>query len=202
MYTKEEIECTVKHKGYLWFENNDYNINIVLVRTIFKTVEGKVNNKVTNLFDDYITISFKENGKWQFYSWPATTDPGNKAMIKYSNPNGVAKLVPGQYRSTHEVRKHQGKYDALCQKWGAELKVWRDKTKDYVYDHGKIYTDAGGINIHKAGAASTYVENWSEGCSVFKYAKDFDVFMKYIKKAKAKYGNSFTVTLIESTDIK
>ena len=54
----------------------------------------------------------------------------------------------------------------------------------------------------KAGADSTYVENWSEGCQVFKRSKDFDEFMAICRKAREKHGNSFTYTLIESTDIK
>ena len=58
------------------------------------------------------------------------------------------------------------------------------------------------INIHKAGADSTYVENWSEGCQVFKRSKDFDEFMAICRKAREKHGNSFTYTLIESSDIK
>lgn len=202
MYTKEQIEKAVKGKGYTWFENGDYNLNIVCVRTIHKDKDGKINNKVTNLFDDYITLNFKIDGKWQSFSWMATTDPGNKAFLKPSNKNGVARLIPGQYRSTHEVRKHQGKYDALCQKFGAKLKVWRDNNKDLIMNENKIFDDVSGLNIHKAGTASTYVENWSEACMVFKYAKDFEVFMKYVKIALKKYSNSFTITLIESTDIK
>ncbi len=59
-----------------------------------------------------------------------------------------------------------------------------------------------GINIHKAGADSTYVENWSEGCQVFKKSADFDAFMAICRKARDKHGNSFTYTLIESADIK
>ncbi len=59
-----------------------------------------------------------------------------------------------------------------------------------------------GINIHKAGADSTYVENWSEGCQVFKKSADFEEFMKICRKAKDIHGNRFTYTLIESKDIQ
>jgi hypothetical protein len=58
-----------------------------------------------------------------------------------------------------------------------------------------------GINIHKAGKDSTWVENWSEGCSVFKRSLDFDAFMKIVQQARKIWGNKFTYTLIESTDI-
>lgn len=195
-YKREEIECTIKSKNYIWFENGNYNLNIIAIRTTDK------DNKVSNIFDDYITLTFKVNGNWKFFQWEATTDPGNKAMIKFSNPNGVAKLIPGQYKSTYEVRKHQSKYEALCQKYGKIVKVWRDKTKDYIFDYGKEHTDAAGINIHKSGLNSSLVENWSEGCIVFKKEKDFNEFMKYVNISKGMYGNSFTLTLIKSSDIK
>ena len=57
-----------------------------------------------------------------------------------------------------------------------------------------------GINIHKSGQDSTWVENWSAGCQVFKRVKDFDAFMKICKKAKTIHGNKFTYTLLESKD--
>jgi hypothetical protein len=41
-----------------------------------------------------------------------------------------------------------------------------------------------------------------EGCQVFKRVKDFDAFMKIVKKSAKIHGNSFTYTLIESNDIK
>ena len=70
-----------------------------------------------------------------------------------------------------------------------------------VYDESKVDTGIFGINIHKAGVDSTFVENWSEGCQVFKRSAEFDAFMVIAKKAAAIHGNKFTYTLIESKDI-
>ena len=69
------------------------------------------------------------------------------------------------------------------------------------YDENKITEGMFGINIHKSGQDSTWVENWSAGCQVFKRSKDFDEFMKICKKASKIHGNKFSYTLIESTDI-
>lgn len=194
-YTKEQIEKAVKAKGYAWFENGDYDVNVVSVRT---SSTGKA---VTNLFDDYITISFKKDGVWQFYQWMATTDPGKKAVLEYHNPNGVARLVPGQYRGSHIVRLHQGKYEALCQ--DKPVKVYRDKNKDFQFDEKTIEEGIFGINMHRSNPTteSAYVENWSEGCNVFKKVKDFNVFMSILKEAIKIHGNRFTLTLLESKDI-
>jgi hypothetical protein len=194
MFTREQIENAVKAKGYKWFTNDNYDVNIVGVRN---AATGK---KVTNLFDDWITISFKVDGEWQFYVWNATTEPGKKGMLEGKATGGVARLVPNQYRSAYQIDKHQGKYDALCQR-GAEVTVYRDGNDDLIFDETKLDTGMFGINIHKAGQDSTWVENWSEGCQVFKRVKDFNEFMVICKKAAQIHGNHFTYTLIESGDI-
>jgi len=193
-FTREQIEKAVKAKGYKYFENGDYNMNVIGIRN---SAPGK---KVTNVFDDWLSISFKVNGVWQFFIWSATTDPGKAPMAEGNNGTGTARIVPGQYPGSHHVGLHQGKYEALKQK--ANVKVYRDANKDMNYDESKIQEGIFGINIHKAGADSTYVENWSEGCQVFKKSADFDAFLAICKKAAALGGNSFTYTLIESKDIK
>jgi hypothetical protein len=196
-YTREQVEAAVKSKGYVWFEdtnNKGFDVNIVGIRN------ASTGQKVTNAFDDHLTVSYKENGEWKFLIWPATTDPGKKGVLEYHNAAGVARLVEGQYRGSHNIGLHQGKYEALRQ--AKPVKVFRDANKDLNYDENKIAEGVFGINIHKAGADSTYVENWSEGCQVFKKSADFEAFMKICRKARDIHGNSFTYTLIESSDIK
>jgi hypothetical protein len=194
-YSKDKIEAAVKAKGYVWFEGaKDHDVNIVGVRN------SDTGNAVTNAFDDRITVSYKENGNWVYKEWIITTDPGKKGVMEYHNAAGVARLVEGQYRGSHMLGLHQGKYEALRQK--SNVKVYRDPNRDMKYDENKIQEGVFGINIHKAGVDSTFVENWSEGCQVFKRAKDFEEFMVIMRKAAAVHGNSFTYTLIESADIK
>lgn len=75
MYTREQIEQTLLSKKYVYFNdelNKGFDVNIVGIRNSSKGA------KVTNLFDDWITISYKENGKWKFYIYPATTEAGKK----------------------------------------------------------------------------------------------------------------------------
>lgn len=196
MYTKEQIETAVKNKGYVWFDSDkDYDVNIVGVRN------ETAGDDVTNLFDDTITVSYKLKGKWMFHEWTITTDPGKKAMLQYSNPAGVARLVEGQYRGSHHIDLHQGKYKALKQ--FKPVKVYRDADKDMEFDENKIQEGLFGINIHRASinGVTKYVENWSEGCQVFANINDFNQFMKICENAAKIHGNSFTYTLIKSSDI-
>ena len=191
-YSKGLIEKAVKLKGYTWFENGDFNLNIVGIRN------SQPGALVTNLFDDYMTVSYKENGVWKYHEWSCTTDPGTKAVKSFSNPNGVARLIPNQYKGMYMIRLHKNQYTALGQK--AECSVWRDKNKDMTFNEVTIDKGLFGINIHRSNpkTQSEYVENWSEGCQVFKKVLDFNIFMSICEKAKSLYSNSFTYTLIES----
>jgi hypothetical protein len=191
-YSKDKIEAVIKKKGFKWFEG-DYKLNIVGVRN------SDTGTKVTNAFDDKITVSYQVGGEWVYKEWMNTTDPGTKGVKEYHNAAGVARLVPGQYIDSHFLGLHQGKYEALKQQ--KPVKVYRDANRDMNYDETKIQEGIFGINIHKAGADSTYVENWSEGCQVFKRAADFEEFMAIARKSASLGNKSFTYTLIESKDI-
>ena len=189
----DKIKAAMKLKDYKFFESGDYNLNIIGIRN------SDTGSKVTNVFDDLLTVSYKIGDVWHFKKWAATTDPGTKGVKEFHNAQGVARLVPGQYRGSHAIGLHQGKYEALKQ--AKPVKVYRDANKDMTYDTKLITEGIYGINIHKAGADSTYVENWSEGCQVFKKSAEFDEFMALVKKAATLHGNSFTYTLLESKDL-
>lgn len=197
-YTREQIQKAVESKGYKWFEGGNYNLNIVGIRN------SDTNNEVTNKFDDTLTVSYSVDGEIKYHEFTATTDPGQHWEKNLLNKDGVAILVPNQYRGSHEIRKHQGKYEALCQK--KPVKVYRDNNKDGKYDmlEENIQEGIFGINIHKAGSrvnGSTQIDKWSAGCQVFSKESDFNQLMDLAYKAKDLYGNSFTYTLIESKDI-
>ena len=192
-YSKDKIEAAVKAKGYKWFDDKELHLNIVGVRN------SDTGKKVTNAFDDRITVSWKEGGQWLYKEWMNTTDPGTKGVKEYHNAAGVARLVPGQYIESHALGLHQGKYEALKQ--ARNVTVYRDANRDMTYDESKTQSGIFGINIHKAGADSTYVENWSEGCQVFKRAADFEEFMTIARKSNKAGFKYFTYTLIESNDI-
>ena len=202
-YTREQIETTVKAKGYKWFEDNNnkgYDVNIVGVRN------SETKGRVTNAFDDCITISYKVDGEWQFHCFQCTTDPGSAYM---DNPilenTGCAILKPNQYRGSHKLRLHAGKYLALGQK--KDVTVYRDNDRDDKYDLDESKTDTGifGINIHRAtgrtGGKSTRVDKWSAGCQVIADNDDWHTFLDICQTAREIHGNSFSYTLIESKDI-
>jgi hypothetical protein len=60
-YSKDKIQAALKAKGYVFFEdaaNKGLDLNIVGVRN------SDTGKKVTNAFDDVITVSYKKDGAW------------------------------------------------------------------------------------------------------------------------------------------
>ena len=77
MYTREQIQCAVQGLGYIWFEdknNKGYDVNIVGVRN------SETKGKVTNRFDDKITISYKIDGEWVLRKYRKTDDENKKEV--------------------------------------------------------------------------------------------------------------------------
>ena len=200
-YTREQIEETLRSKGYKYFTSDKgFDVNIVGIRN------SSTKGRVTNAFDDVVTVSYKTpEGDWVYNEYGATTDPGSHWEKNLLNKDGVAILKPGQYRGSHKVGLHQGKYEALRQQ--KPVQVYRDDNKDGKYDLLEENVQEGifGINIHRAtaktGGTSTRVDKWSAGCQVIASNNDFKEFMEICNKAKDVWGNSFTYTLIESNDI-
>jgi hypothetical protein len=183
MITIAILKATMAKLGHKFFENGDYNVNIIGIRN------SATGQRVTNQFDDKMVVAYKEKDNWMIFEAAITTDNGA----------GTARVKPGQYSGSHAIGLHQGKYEALKQ--CGPITVYRDDIKDGIYNEQNTQTGIFGINIHKAGIDSALVNNWSEGCQVFKRTQDFNKFMILMKKAAAYHGNRFSYTLINSKDL-
>ena len=91
-YTREQIQSTVEGKGYKYFQDNSnktYDVNVIGIRN------DETKGRVTNAFDDLMTISYKnEDGEWQYHEYKCTTDPGTHWVENILNERGVAILKP------------------------------------------------------------------------------------------------------------
>ena len=191
-YTIEQFKALFKKKGYEFYEQ-PYKLNIIGVRT----AKGAV-----NLFDDQLYLIYKDDkGQTIMEHWPITTEAGLPYLLKPLNPKGTAILCTGQYKDVYQIQKHQGKYDALCQR--GKLMVYRDNNKDGKIDFTNLQESlADGINIHstKPNLISKIVSNWSAACQVFVNWADFQKFMTVCYKAKEVNGNKFTYSLVRTDD--
>ena len=188
-----DFEKILKSKGYSYFTNGIYNLNIIGVRS-------KDSKESVNVFNDALILIYTaEDGK-HIEVFPITTDPGLYYLKNNLSIKGCAILKEGQVRGGWQIGLHQGKYKALVQK--KPVTVYRDSNKDSKLDFVNEETGMFGINIHKSGESSTQVDRWSAGCQVFARVRDFNKFMNLVQKGNNKYGNSFTYTLINETDLK
>ena len=179
-------------KHYAYFTEGSYNMNIIGVR-------AKTDKVVTNKFDDFIILDYKnESGKWCRQIYKATTDPGITWLNYPMDVKGCAMMVPGQYRGLWRIGMHKGKYKALVQ--NRPVTVYRDNNKDSVYDieAATLNTGVFGINLHHAGADSIQVDKWSAGCQVVARLRDFQQLMSIVSKQKAL---TYTYTLIKEEDL-
>ena len=114
------------NKGYVFFENGDYNLNIVGIRN---------DSGDASKFDDCISVLYKIADHWVCDVYPITTEPGTsilKMPIKEVRHKGTAILVPDQYRGTYRIGWHGNKtrgHTALIQR-GAKVRVVRDNNRD------------------------------------------------------------------------
>ena len=185
----------VASRGHAVFENGLYNLNIIGIRTP---------DDDANTFNDRICLVYKDEQGWVTRTWPCTTDPGTYWREHPMNVNGTAILVPGQYRSAYKIGLHRGSYEALVQRGsGDKVKVFRDSNMDDILDMEPEDIAEGryGINIHKAGAASTAVNKWSAGCQVLSNEADFRDFMAIVRKSAESYGQEFSYTLVVAPEL-
>jgi len=193
---KDMYRAAMLKKDYVFFDGNKpYNLNIIGVRR----VEGATPNK----FDDTIVVIYRNKQKdWEVFTAPITTDPGYYWLGDPMNVNGTAILVPDQYPRTYKIDLHAGKYEALCQR-GGEVDVYRDNNRDRRHDMDESTIDTGyfGINIHRAGRASTQVDKWSAGCQVISRSDEFATFMDLAHLGAERFGEFFTYTLLLETDL-
>lgn len=195
----EKFKTIFDKKGYAFFDGGKpYNVNIIGIRS--PSTEA-------NTFDDFILTIYRDDDLTMIVdSHLATTHPGKKYMMRPVNVNGAAIMIPGQYRGCYKIAKHRGKYDALCQLGGA-VKCWRDQNMDEILDHasGDLDVDEGwhGLNLHRAHPVRELetVNGYSAGCQVWASPTDFAEFMNICKRSSKIYGNSFTYTLLDWSDI-
>lgn len=183
---------------YAYFTENDYNLNIIGIRN---------KERECNKFNDFITLTFKVNGKWVAKIYPATTDPGKTYLntpMSGNEKKGTAIIVPYQYRGIYQLGLHKNQYEALVQKKGP-IAVYRDNNRDNRLDYDPRTIESGyfGTNIHRASTTGTSVEvnNWSAGCQVIANINNYNEFISICKKSAAIYGNSFTYTLFDQRQI-
>lgn len=189
-----DFEALFKKKGYKYFKNGVYNLNIIGVRC--------ADNNVDNKFDDFIIVIYNTPVRKECRAiYNVTTQPGLTYMENPCNKDGAAILVEGQYKSAYKLGKHKGQKALIQDK---TVTVYRDNNRDRIYDYTTSTKMSGkfGINIHRAGTNSKQIDNWSAGCQVFANGSQFDSFLRLCDlQVENGYGSTFTYTLINEREL-
>ena len=191
--TVTELHQVMRAKGYRVFEDaRGYDLNIIGIRSTEIDQER---------FNDWITVSYLQDGRWNYFCFPGTTDPGSFYLQQPLNVKGTAILKPGQYRGSHKIGRHKN-YKALQQQ--ANLTVYRDNNRDGYLNTANMPEDTGmhAINIHRSNAhrPSTVIGKWSAGCQVIQDPVHFNFLMDLCEVSRERFGNSFSYTLLEEAD--
>ncbi|UZO81381.1 hypothetical protein NBT05_02650 [Aquimarina sp. ERC-38] len=184
----------LRGKGYRIYRE-PYKLNIVGYRSRFIG---------SNRFDDEIHVFYtNDNGKWVYHIFRATTDPGQYWLDNPMHPQGTAFLKKGQYIDAYSIGLHRGVYSALVQTRPVTvIRNYERKGLFKWFESGVQDTGRFGINIHRARkqGVTRVIDNFSAGCLVFANASDFDRFMQILGQHRKRYGNSFTLTLVDFRD--
>lgn len=191
--TIDVLRNTCKSLGYKFFENGDYNLNLIGIRAYPGTI---------NKFDDLICLAYKVDGKWILDKLDATTDPGTYYLLNPMQVKGTAILKEGQYPKAFVLGLHKAK-PALVQ--NVPLPLYRDNNKDNVHDfiESSVVHEMAGINMHRASATGTsvQVDKWSAGCQVVASNSDMEHLLKVVTESTKRYGKTFTYTLLNQKEL-
>ncbi len=203
-----QLKTICQKKGYAFFENGDYNLNIIFVRK---------DDIFDNRFSDTLYIAFKINGIWQLLTIPCTTLAGTLGVGGEQNPltgtqtgtgvSGTAVIVEGQYRGVYQfIDTYTGwlwyPYFAQIK----SMKYYRDNDKNGRISRGQIYEGNYATNLHRMsnnGIISEFVNfwnvGWSQGC-MGSIEPEFKKMLPIVREAVKRYGDKFTMTLLHQND--
>ena len=195
--------------------NDPYHLNIIAIRN-----KVKDNGTITNKFDDWAWVFYKDNNNaWNCHKYNITTTPGYLPGSERLPQKSAAMLVYAQFIDKWILGYHQnrtGKDGGKKNNDGTiapEHKCLRNATTaqvrntpsgtNYIKPGQKQYEEGAiGINLHHAGnGITTNVNNWSEGCIVWASKNQHDEFIQLCEQQVDKTGKGrFTLTLIPQKD--
>lgn len=217
--TSDKIGMVKKLEKYMLNKKYVVNKSPYVLNTVGIRNNVKESGKITNKFDDIMFVwYYDENSKVKIYEFKITTTPGFKRKQKFlpggPDNKGVSTMWYGQFKFFSHLHGQNKNHPCLGK---AATKMIRQKpfgdryyTLDEVnkmYSNKKMPYAAVGLNIHaserREGKEMYNVDNWSEGCQVFKKGSDWRSFMALTVQQKNKSGkNFFLYTLISQTDFQ
>ena len=190
------LQRSIAAKKYSWFNDKP---NMIAIRT---------NLQVPDVFNDIITVEYKNKGVSTLFTAVITTEPGVAYQKKLLNPKGCWVMMPNQMIDAYSPGFHQGKTDHRCLRSTGMIYGLRDNDLDGIAGNDKdavagwVDGTTVGANIHGANklGITPKIGPWSAGCQVFAAwkAKEemMDIFANHYPALK-----KITYTLLTESDI-
>lgn len=192
----DDLIRTCQHFDYP-IKKDPYWLNIIGIRAADNT---------PNVFNDSIIFLqyLPTHDSYFLITAKATTDPGTYYLENPLNEKGTLVLAPGFYKDIWAIDKHQGKYDAYCQRLGP-VTVYRDNDLDDVAEKTQ-FTESGffGCNLHRASRWNVVnqINKFSAGCQVIQDPAVFEAALKLGRKQiEVHKKNAFSYILLEEEQI-
>lgn len=196
----QQLKKVVTDKGYVFFDEGDFNLNIIFNRT---------NEIFTDFFTDIGYVAYKEGGVEKVLSQPCSTKAGLYYVnnpITYQGVTGVAIVMPNQYRGVYQlVDDYVTWLSYPFFKQVKPMNYWRDPTKDTILEHlqpqlGQSFS----THYHRGsnvGVTGHHIYNWSAGC-IIQEEVYFKKVVELARKAVRIWGNSFSITVLDAKDFQ
>lgn len=204
----ENLKKICQKKGYAFFENGDYNLNIIAVRE---------NDNFENEFSDTLYVAYKVKGVWELYTSVWTTLAGTLGFGGEKNPltgqftgtgvDGVAVILEGQYRGAFRFENNLSWLNFPYLRQVKPLKYLRDNDKNgLITRNGKVYEANYQTHLHRMtndnvtrNQVNTITEAWSQGCNGSPHP-NFKELINLVTLSSQIYGNIFTYTMLHRKD--
>lgn len=194
----DQVRNMFLERGFKFYDKDKYHANLCGFRNKDLTT--------VNQFNDWLGVAYlDEFMNKHFLIFKGTTKPGLTSLVgEPMNKKGTFAVAPGQHLNCWMVGYHHAndplkRYEAYQQAGPGVFKGYRDIDKDGQFDFtGPIFTDAAGINGHRAGVNDTeLVGPYGFGCQVVKDDKEHLIWLSVGKRCAELYGNIFHYTLFQ-----
>lgn len=210
----EKILFVYKKLGYKFFDEGDYNLNIIAIRE---------NDVFENTFSDTLYAIYKVSGVWQVLALPWTTLAGTLGFGGEQSPltaaqtgtgqDGVAIILEGQYRGALKWVRNGWRYPFV--KYLKQIKPFkylRDNNRNFKIDRNlPVQTGIYQTHLHpmsSTGLLTKFVNYWgspwSQGC-MGAPEPEFRKLEKLIElciKMRPDLGDTFTLTVLHRNDFE
>jgi hypothetical protein len=208
------ILLVYKKLGYIFFDEGDYNLNIIVIRE---------NDFFENTFSDKLYVIYKVSGIWKILELPWTTLAGTLGFGGEQSPltaaqtgtgqDGVAIILEGQYRRALKWIRNGWRYPFV--KYLKQIKAFRylrDNNRNYKIDRN-LPVQVGIYQTHlhpmsPKGLFSKFVNYlfspWSQGCMGCPEPdwRKLEELIELAIKMRPDLGDEFTLTILHRKDFE